>query len=156
VRIVTRWQDDEALGSHLDHHVRHPAENTHDFREVLAENSRRLRLGAAEPDVLPDGVPSPAARELGVVRDQSCAAVSGIDGDCVIGRVVEVRLAAVQQSRPASSRTRRTVTATSLSRRNRKAARPQPAAGWPSRTMLRLLADGLIPVCRLLLWALLR
>jgi hypothetical protein len=92
VRIVTRWQDDEALGSHLDHHVRHPAENTHDFREVLAENSRRLRLGAAEPDVLPDGVPSPAARELGVVRDQSCAAVSGIDGDSVIRRVVEIRL----------------------------------------------------------------
>ena len=65
--LPSRWQDDEALGSHLDHHVRHPAENTPDFREVLAENSRRLRLGAAEPDVLPDGVPSPAARELGVV-----------------------------------------------------------------------------------------
>jgi len=90
--LPPRWRDDEALGSHLDHHVRHPAENTYDFREVLAQNSRRLRLAAAEPDVLPDGVPSPAARELGVVRDQGCAAVGGIDGDSVIGRVIEVRL----------------------------------------------------------------
>ena len=42
--------------------------------------------------MLPDGVPSAAACELGVVRDQSCAAVSGIDGDSVIRRVVEVGL----------------------------------------------------------------
>ena len=41
--------------------------------------------------MLPDGVPASAARELGVVRDQSRAAVSGIDGDSVIWRVVEVR-----------------------------------------------------------------
>jgi len=90
--LPSRWRDDEALGSHLDHDVRHPAENIHDFGEVLAKNSRCLRLGAAEPDVLPDGVPSAAACELGVVRDQSCAAVSGIDGDSVIRRVVEVGL----------------------------------------------------------------
>ena len=42
--------------------------------------------------MLSDCVSAPAASELGVVRDQSCAALSGIDGDGVIRRVVEVRL----------------------------------------------------------------
>jgi hypothetical protein len=90
--VPSRWRDDEALGSHLDHHVRHPAENTHDFREVLAKNSGRLRLGAAEPDVLSDCVSAPAAGELGVMRDQGRAAVGGIDGESVVRGVVEVRL----------------------------------------------------------------
>jgi hypothetical protein len=52
--LPSRRRDPDAVRSHLDHHVRHPVENTHDFREVLAKNSRRLRLSAAEPDVLSD------------------------------------------------------------------------------------------------------
>lgn len=42
--------------------------------------------------MLSDRVPPPAARELGVVRDQGCAAVGGVHGERVVRRVVEVRL----------------------------------------------------------------
>ena len=91
--LPSRRRDDEAVGSHLDHHVRHPAEDVHYFRHVLGDNSGRLRLGAAKPDVLSDRVPSPATGELGVVGDEDRAAVGGVDGEGVVRSVVEVGLA---------------------------------------------------------------
>jgi hypothetical protein len=42
--------------------------------------------------VLSYRVPPPATGELGVVRNQGCAAVGGVDGEGVVRRVVEVRL----------------------------------------------------------------
>jgi hypothetical protein len=42
--------------------------------------------------VLSDRVLPSATGELGVVRDQGCAAIGGVDGEGVVRRVVEVRL----------------------------------------------------------------
>ena len=84
--------------------------------------------------MLPDSVPSRPARELGVVRDQSCAAVSGIDGDSVIRRVVEVRLrgrprllARVEQNSADSD-------GDVVVEEEPQGGGVQLAAGWPSRT----------------------
>ena len=91
--LLPAWRRDaEAVRSHLDHHVRHPGEYIRDVGQVPPDNSGSLRLGAAKPDVLSDCVPPPATGELGVVRDQCCAAVGGVDGEGVVRGVVEVRL----------------------------------------------------------------
>lgn len=90
--LPSRWRDDEAFGSHFDHQVGHTIEQVDNCGQVLGENSGRLRLRAAKPDVLSDCVPAPPAGELGVVRNEGCAAVGGVDGESVVWRVVEVRL----------------------------------------------------------------
>ena len=59
---------------------------------MLTQHGRGARLDAAQPHVLPDGVPSPTAGELGVVRDQGGASVRRVDGERIIGGLVELRL----------------------------------------------------------------
>ena len=130
--LPARRRDLDAARSHLDHHVRHPGEYNNDFGQVPPGNSRSLWLGAAEPDVLSDGVPPSATGELGVVRDKGCAAVGRVDGESIVRRVVEVGLG----RRPALVARVEKDGADGdgnviVEKEPQGAGRAQPAAAWP-------------------------
>lgn len=81
------------LWPYLNDDVGHAVKNTHDLIEVARHDLHGIRLGAAQPDMLPYRPISTAHREPSVVRDQSGASLGSSNADDVItsGRDADVR-----------------------------------------------------------------